>query len=143
MPAYKPEKLDVLFEKAINASDIPPPDSKIGGRIMNVKAALATILSFAAIGLLADSAIAEEVSIKGHSKTKVEGKCNEDGGVYWPTSAGGTYGCMNPDGSGIVCGGYTKEQKKTCSTFRQVPPRIPTRDEIRLGEKAKSTQAVK
>ncbi len=109
---------------------------------MNVKATLAAILSFAAIALLADSATAEEVPIKGHSKTKVEGKCNESGGVYWPTSAGGTYGCMNPDGSCIICGGMTAKDKKTCSTFRQVPPRIPTRDEVRLGEKAEITQGV-
>lgn len=109
---------------------------------MNVKAMLATLLPFAVIALLANSAMAEEVSIKGHSKTKVEGKCNESGGVFWPTSAGGTYGCMNPDGSGIVCGGATPKDKKTCATFRQVPPRIPTRDEVRLGEKAESTLGV-
>lgn len=109
---------------------------------MHVKATLAVILSFAAIALLADSAMAEEVPITGHSKTKVEGKCNDSGGVYWPTSSGGTYGCMNPDGSGIVCGGATAKDKKTCSTFRQVPPRIPTRDEVRIGEKAGTTKGV-
>ena len=109
---------------------------------MNVKATLAAILSFAAIALLADSAMAEEVPIKGHNKDQVQGKCNESGGVYWPTSAGGTYGCINPDGSGIVCGGVTAKDKKTCSTFRQVPPRIPTRDEVRIGEKAESTKRV-
>ena len=44
---------------------------------MNVKAALATLLSCATIGLLADSAMAKEVSIKGNSQTQVEGRCNE------------------------------------------------------------------
>jgi hypothetical protein len=37
---------------------------------------------------------------------KVEGKCNDRGGVYWPpVPPGHSYGCLNPDGSGIVCGG--------------------------------------
>ena len=106
---------------------------------MNVKATLAAILSFATIALLADSAMAKEVPIKGNNKDQVQGRCAE-GGVYWRTSPHGTYGCMNPDGSGIICGGVTARDKKTCSTFRQVPPRIPTRDEVRLGEKMKTTQ---
>src|SRR5215469_2845364 len=102
---------------------------------MIVKAALTTLLSFATIGLLASSALAKEVSIKGNNKDQVQGRCNESGGTYWPTSAGGTYGCMNPDGSGIVCGGTHPKDKNTCSTWMQVPPRIPTRDEVRLGER--------
>ncbi len=109
---------------------------------MNVKATLAAILPFATIALIADSAMAKEVPIKGNSKTQVEGRCNESGGTYWPTSAGGTYGCVNPDGSGIICGGVTANDKKTCGTFRQVPPRLPTRDEVRIGEKAEKTQGV-
>ena len=109
---------------------------------MNVKATLAAILLFATIALIADSAMAKEVPIKGNSKTQVEGRCNQSGGTYWPTSAGGTYGCVNPDGSGIICGGVTANDKKTCGTFRQVPPRLPTRDEVRIGEKAEKTQGV-
>jgi hypothetical protein len=31
---------------------------------------------------------------------------------------------MNADGSGIVCGGVTKEQKQTCDTFRMAPKPI-------------------
>ncbi len=43
----------------------------------------------------------------------VEGKCNESGGVYWPPTKGHSYGCLNPDGSGIVCGGA----KKGCDSW--------------------------
>ena len=109
---------------------------------MNVKTMLATFLSFATIGLLASSAMAKEITIKGNNRDQVQGRCGTSGGTFWPSSAGGTYGCMNPDGSGIVCGGMTPKDKQTCSTFMQMPPRIPTRDEVRLGEKAKSTQGV-
>jgi hypothetical protein len=108
---------------------------------MNVKATLAAIISFAMIAVIADSALAKEVPIKGNSKTQVKDKCDASGGTYWPTSAGGTYGCVNPDGSGIICGGVSAKDKKTCGTFRQVPPRIPTRDEIRIAEKTGMTEA--
>ena len=107
---------------------------------MNFKATLATILFFVTIGLIADSAMAKEVPIKGNSKKEVKSRCDESGGTYWPTSGGGTYGCISPDGSGITCGGVTANDKKTCGTFRQVPPQIPMRDEVRLGEE--STQEV-
>lgn len=109
---------------------------------MNVKATLAALLPFVTIALLADSAMAKEVPVKGNSKKEVKSRCDESGGTYWPSSAGGTYGCVNPDGSGIICGGVTAHDKKTCGTFRQVPPRIPTRDEVRIGEKPETTQGV-
>ena len=38
---------------------------------------------------------------------------------------------MHADGSGIVCGGNTAEEKKTCDTFRTASfpvPKLPTRD---------------
>lgn len=107
---------------------------------MNVKATLAAILTFATIALIADSAMAKEVPIQGNSKKEVKKRCDDSGGKYWPTSDGGTYGCINPDGSGIICGGVTANDKKTCGTFREVPPRIPMREEVRIGEKAETTQ---
>jgi hypothetical protein len=79
-----------------------------------------------------DVTLADQVSIKGHNHDKVQGKCGGDGDVYWVEGkTGHTYGCMHPDGSGIVCGGVTKEQKKTCDTFRLAPRQfpIPTREE--------------
>ena len=71
---------------------------------------------------LGASALAEKISIKGHTQDKVMGKCD---GVSWPkTGKDTTYGCLNDDGSGIVCGGVTADDKKTCDTWRKLPPRL-------------------
>jgi hypothetical protein len=106
--------------------------------IMNVRPTLITILAVAAISIAAPSAMAKEVSIKNHSQSKVKGSCGGDGDVYWvPGSTGHTYGCMHGDGSGIVCGGVTAAQKKTCSTFRTgsfPSPKFPTRNEAAKAE---------
>jgi hypothetical protein len=82
---------------------------------MSTKAIL--IGTFIAVGglLSANLAAAKTVPISGHSAADVKAKCN---GASWssgPDTA--TYGCMNKDGHGIVCGGVTSQQKKTCSTF--------------------------
>jgi len=53
-----------------------------------------------------------------HSHRSVRFRCAQNRGVYWsegPTTS--TYGCMYPDGSGIVCGGQTSEEKGSCDTF--------------------------
>jgi hypothetical protein len=70
------------------------------------------------VGFLAltHTAHADKVSIKGNSKTQVEGRCNEAGGVYFTPSKYGVYGCLNPDGSGIACGGTGKDAK-TCDNW--------------------------
>lgn len=93
---------------------------------MKVATTLAMICALAVLGL-ADSALAERVSIV--KQDKVQGKCGESGGIYFPPNKQGTYGCINRDGSGIVCGGVTKIQKKTCDTFLVAPRRLPTRNE--------------
>ena len=63
--------------------------------------------------------------------------CKGTGGVTFPkTGANSTYGCMNGDGSGIVCGGVKASDKKTCDTFLQTPPRLPTRAEVLNAEMA-------
>jgi hypothetical protein len=90
--------------------------------------------------MLGQSSRAEEVSIKGNSHDRVQGRCSGDGDVYWTEGkTGSTYGCLRADGSGIVCGGVTPQQKQTCSTFRQASfskPQLPTRDLARrAGEK--------
>jgi hypothetical protein len=82
--------------------------------------ALAAIL--VALAALPSQAAANRVPIKGNSATQVEGRCNESGGVYSPPSKSGVYVCLNPDGSGIVCGGGTAEQKETCDKFRVGSP---------------------
>jgi hypothetical protein len=44
---------------------------------------------------------------------------------------------LNDDGSGIVCGGVTTHQQKTCDTFRLAPRQLslPTREEAAKAEK--------
>jgi hypothetical protein len=99
---------------------------------MNGRVTRAAIFGFT-IGLIAVPATTEEVSIKGHNKDQVQGKCDGDGDVYWTQGkTGHTYGCMHADGSGIVCSGVTAAQKKTCSTFKTASfpkPNLPTREE--------------
>jgi hypothetical protein len=97
-------------------------------------------IALLAVTMFGEVSRAEEVSIKGNSHDRVQGKCNGDGDVYWTEGkTGSTYGCLHADGSGIVCGGVTAQQKKTCSTFRQASfskPQLPTRSLAqRAGEK--------
>ena len=72
--------------------------------------------------LLTHPAHSETVSTKGNSPTQVQGRCgNAEGGVYFPpTKTNHVYGCMNADGSGIVCGG-TGKFAKTCDTWGPSP----------------------
>ncbi len=92
------------------------------------------ILALAAIGLIADSAIAKNVSVQEGKKAIA----NCDGATWSKSSTkNGTYGCINKDGSGVVCGG--KEPKpgtKTCDTFREAPRCLPTRGEAAKAEMA-------
>jgi hypothetical protein len=56
---------------------------------------------------------AREVESQRHGHVKAD--CLRNGGVYWkegPTT--NTYGCINPNGSGIVCGGT---RPNTCTEF--------------------------
>jgi len=103
---------------------------------MNIKPALAAIFAWAMIGLLADSAPGAPIQ----SKTKVEGKCNADGGTWFPPNNQGVYGCINDDGSGIVCGGKGAN-KNTCDTFKRQPGRneLPTRSGVQA-EKTKKVE---
>jgi hypothetical protein len=83
------------------------------------------------------------ISIKGHGKDSVEGKCNDGGGTYFAPSKYGVYGCLAQDGSGIVCGGTGKD-KKTCDTWGPTPkilPRktLPTRSQVRAAERKQAS----
>ena len=54
----------------------------------------------------------------GHPPATVKRRCDRGGGTYWgtgPTNA--TWGCVFPDGTGIVCGGVHPGDEKTCDTF--------------------------
>jgi hypothetical protein len=102
---------------------------------MKISASFTVILCFVAMGLWSDSALAKTISVK--SPKEVKAACKESGGVSFPkTGPNSTYGCINKDGSGIVCGGVSSKDKKTCDTFRTVPPRLPTRPEVEYAESA-------
>jgi hypothetical protein len=47
---------------------------------------------------------------------QIRGSCSGDDG-YFPPDSSGAYGCLKKDGSGIVCGGSSDENKKTCETW--------------------------
>ena len=104
---------------------------------MNLRRILLAVFVVGAIALIADSATGETVDIKGHSPKDVKGSC--DGAYFPPTKKYGVYGCLNQDGSGIVCGGTGKD-KKTCDTFKTAPPHLPSRTDIRKAEKPSKTQ---
>ena len=90
----------------------------------------ASLILVVIVTTLCASVSAKTISIKGNSKTQVGGKCGESGGIFFPSSkTNRTYGCVNQDGTGIVCGGTTTAQKKTCDTFKKLPPRLPSRSE--------------
>ena len=102
---------------------------------MNIGVRVAAILPFVAIGFIADLGMAKTIPLK--SQEDVKKSCKDSGGVTFPkTGPTSTYGCINKDGSGIVCGGVTAKERKTCDTFMVVPPRLPTRDEVHYAETA-------
>jgi hypothetical protein len=85
------------------------------------------------------------ISIKGHGRDSVEGKCNDGGGTFFAPSKYGVYGCLAQDGSGIVCGGTGKD-KNTCDTWGPTPkivPRktLPTRSEVRAAAARKQASS--
>jgi len=80
---------------------------------------------------------------RGNSPTRVEGRCNEAGGVYFPPSSHGVYACLNSDGSGIICGGVGGFAK-TCTTFgAQVVkgPKLPNRPAVIEAERQRLLKA--
>lgn len=45
----------------------------------------------------------------------IKTKCAQEHGTFAANST--TYTCLFPNGSGIVCGGATKEEQNSCDTF--------------------------
>jgi hypothetical protein len=96
---------------------------------MRLRVTLLALFVVCLSALSASPALAKTVPIASHSQAAVKKAC---GGVFWP--AGGTtatYGCLNSNGTGIVCGGRTPAQKKTCSTMRLAPKNSPYLADIR------------
>jgi hypothetical protein len=53
-----------------------------------------------------------------HRHAAVQSDCANGGGLFWNEGPGvATYGCLYPDGSGIVCGGVTRAQQNTCDLW--------------------------
>jgi hypothetical protein len=109
-------------------------------RWMTMVSSAAVLVAVAGVARLAR---AEEVPIGGNSPTRVEGRCNEAGGVYFPPSSHGVYACLNSDGSGIICGGVGGFAK-TCTTFgAQVVkgPKLPNRPAVIEAERQRLLKA--
>ena len=103
---------------------------------------MATTLAsvFVVISLQADLANAERIGLK--TRDAVEGKCSDTGDVFFaPSKPYFTYACLKKDGSGIVCGGYNDEYKKSCDTWpadSTPPARSP--DNLRDAAKKKAAE---
>lgn len=104
---------------------------------MTVRLVTAAIVSAATI-LLTTPAAAKRIPLV--NRNKVEGACNDKGGAWWPTSGGHTYGCLNPDGSGIVCGGDLKEDQ-VCDTWPAEIKIRPTHAQVRDAIRAQAKPA--
>ena len=95
---------------------------------MNIRTIFAAILLVGAVGIGGD-AMAKRIQANSKESGKAFTDCFNNGGVSWPqTATNPTFGCVDKDGGGLVCGGKTAEEKKTCDTFR-TGPRLPTRDD--------------
>ncbi|MGA9032189.1 MAG: hypothetical protein WB402_06720 [Sulfuricaulis sp.] len=104
---------------------------------MNVKTTVTAIFALVGIVAVTSSAMAKTIKVNSKDAKDALSSCKANGGVSFPkTGANSTFGCMNSDGSGIVCGGYSDKFKKTCDTFMVAPPRLPTRDEVLNAEAA-------
>jgi hypothetical protein len=108
-----------------------------------VQAIVTVILALVGLGAASNSVMAEKVKLGSTEAKNTMSSCKGTGGVTFPkTGPNSTFGCMNSDGSGIVCGGVKKSDKTTCDIFMQTPPRLPTRGEVRNAEMAaKASQA--
>jgi hypothetical protein len=91
---------------------------------MTLKATLVAII-FASAGFVANSAMSDEINpdmtsanIEGHSEPQVEAACD---GYFGLKDSQGIYDCVNQNGSGIMCGGITEEDKNSCNTFQLDP----------------------
>jgi len=78
---------------------------------MNIKTLVTGVFALATLTCRAEAAV---VSTDGHSPDQVQGKCTDT--YFGPNKSSGVYGCLNSDGSGIVCGGKGQE-KNRCYTW--------------------------
>jgi hypothetical protein len=74
---------------------------------MDMKIAKAGVLAVTVLAFGTNMATAAKISTDGHNPDQVQGKCTD---TYFAPNANGVYGCLNSDGSGIVCGGEGSEK---------------------------------
>lgn len=70
-------------------------------------------------GLAFSEAKAERIKADSPAATSAFKACTSGGSHIVMQEPAGVRSCINRDGSGIVCGGKTAEQKRTCDTFRR------------------------
>ena len=93
---------------------------------MKMRAALTVIVAFAGMVFFADSAAAKTIPLVPQKTVKKN--CD---GAFWPkTGNNSTYGCLNRDGSGIVCGGVEAKYKNNCSKWKAKMFPLPTREAL-------------
>jgi len=63
---------------------------------------------------VSSESISPALRTQAYSQGKIRGFCANRGGLYWPPGKeSSTYGCLLPNGDGIVCGG----SEPGCDTF--------------------------
>jgi hypothetical protein len=100
-------------------------------------AALVSPVVFGGVLLLTQPASAKQIPIEGFTPASVKAACG--GGTFWG-GKGGEFGCLNSDGTGVVCGGSGKgpdgkPYSQTCDTLDRVTVHMPTRSELVNSEK--------
>lgn len=95
---------------------------------MRSKLIVAAILFAGMAGLPLSEAKAERIKVNSPAATSAFKACTSGGSHIVVQEPAGVKSCINRDGSGIVCGGKTAEQKGTCDTFRRAndKPWTPT-----------------
>ena len=105
-----------------------------------------TLVLFSAAVLCAVSSVlvaaGATIPVGSHNPSSIQKGCTGPGDLYAGPGVNGMYGCLKGDGSGVVCGGAGK-YAKTCSTFAQAPPHLPTQAELHKAEVSHAASKVK
>jgi hypothetical protein len=109
--------------------------------MIKLAALLSPVVFFSVLSLTQPTS-AKQIPIQGFSRDAVKAACGS--GTFWG-GKGGEYGCLNSDGTGVVCGGKGNDPKgkpysQTCDTLDRVTIHIPTREELVSSERVNSTK---
>lgn len=110
---------------------------------MNTTTSLVALLLACAVG--AGDAMAKRIQANSPESGKAFSDCAKNDGATWTqsqsdTAGNVTYGCIDKNGHGLVCGGGTAALQNSCDTFRMSPP-FPTRDQAMQATGGKATEA--